>query len=178
MSLKRTTEARTPWRRVLEDLRLHPTDEAAIWAAVCHQLAEHVWDGPSMVYLMQSGRWVKIGQTMQRIEVRRREIARSTGRAVLVMACLSASTSLETSLHAIFAPWHVDAVAGDEVPSSVRAPSGVEWFERTDMMDRLARTMNAMQAIVGRPVDSPIWVPEEGDVEAARALLGHQNAPE
>lgn len=166
----RTSTSRPTWRQVAEELSLDPTNPALVWDAVLHQLSEHLWDGPNIVYLMHSCYRVKIGRTDQGIERRTKAISRAVGRSVTVMAYIHASPELERSLHAIFWPW---CCVGDRhtLPGPMRDPADPsrdpgpwtkEWFHHTTLLSRLARVMNAIQ-----PHDPNPWTPTDGDRQEA-----------
>jgi hypothetical protein len=163
MTKSRNLMVRRPWHQVAEELSLDPTNPALVWDAVLHQLSEHLWGGPNIVYLMSARGRVKVGRTNLDVERRAKAISRAINHPVFVMAYIHASPDLERSLHAIFGPWCCVGGHGsaDDMLTDVK-PWTKEWFTHIGLFSRLACVMNAIE-----PHGGILWSPTDQDRQEA-----------
>ena len=125
----------------------------ARWDAVEHALRQYVGAGTFVYLMFRTPSLVKIGQS-DNAEGRRIRLQRELGSSIILMGCCRASPKLELALHHVFADTRIE---------------GTEWFAHEPVLDRLARTLNAIRSSVMTPEG---WRPTADDVALAGSIQG------
>jgi hypothetical protein len=125
------------------------------WPTIEHALRQFVGAGTSIYLMYQSPSLVKIGQSDD-AEGRRIRLQRELGSGIILMGCCTASPKLELALHHVF---HETRVLG------------TEWFAHEPLLDRLARTLNAIRsATTGSTFAPQGWWPTLEDTALATSI--------
>lgn len=162
------------------------SDTDSRWIEIEAALRAYVGSGTS-IYLMYRIRpgiprrpLVKIGMADDP-ESRRSRLQRVLGTSIILMAHCTASPKLETTLHRIF-----NATRMPQVADVFLDHEGIEWFRHETILDRLARTMNALRGIppsmavdtttalsMGSATAASGWPPGPDDLALAASIRAH-----
>ncbi len=121
------------------------------WPQIEKLLRQHLGSGTFIYLMYASPSRVKIGRTLH-IEKRRLTLERDLGKSVVLMGYCTASPRLELGLHHVFTDTRLDG----------------EWFSHEPLLDRLARTFNALPPTTP---NSPLWTPEISDKKLVEQLM-------